>query len=89
MVSRHTTIVTITTYMVLCRRPKLIGPHHTNPDLSQGQRQIFSLARSLLRDGRIVIMDEVTSRYVFPLQARSIGKIHLVIGISPRILPFV
>jgi ABC-type multidrug transport system fused ATPase/permease subunit len=30
--------------------------------LSHGQKQIFSVARAILRPGRIVIMDEITSR---------------------------
>lgn len=30
--------------------------------LSHGQRQLFCFARAMLRPGRLVIMDEVTSR---------------------------
>lgn len=36
--------------------------------LSRGQRQLFSIARALLRNAKIYIFDEVTSRYLYPLK---------------------
>lgn len=36
--------------------------------LSHGQRQLFSIARALLRDAKVYIFDEASSRYVGDMQ---------------------
>lgn len=35
--------------------------------MSHGQRQLFNIARALLRSGNLVVFDEVTSRFVLPI----------------------
>ena len=41
--------------------------------LSHGQRQLFCFARAILRPGKIVLMDESTSRYVWQQDPRGIS----------------
>lgn len=43
-----------------------LGANLKDESLSHAQKQIFSLARAVLRPGQIVIMDEVVSRYGTP-----------------------
>lgn len=39
--------------------------------LSHGQRQLFSIARALLRDSKLYIFDEASSRYVDDTQTKT------------------
>lgn len=39
--------------------------------LSHGQRQLFSIARALLRDAKVYIFDEASSRYVDDLRRKT------------------
>lgn len=45
-----------------------LGADLKDESLSHAQKQIFSLARAILRPGQVVIMDEVTSRYDTPFK---------------------
>lgn len=48
-----------------------LGADLKHESLSHAQKRIFSLARSVLRPGQIVIMDEVASRYGPPSESDS------------------
>ena len=53
-----------------------LGASLRDESLSHAQKQIFSLARAMLRPGQIVIMDEVISRYGTPRQSGRFSAYH-------------